>query len=109
MESSAESKVVHGSVSTDYDVDDQAQPMPFTQGELNDMTRDFNLSKKFAQLLDSRLREKCLSALTSTFNWYRQREAEVTNFFTHDEASSLVYCRNIVDFAETLGVMYIFL
>ena len=29
---SAESKVVYGSISTDYDIDDQAQAMPFTQG-----------------------------------------------------------------------------
>ena len=31
VESSDESEIVHGTVSTDYDADDQAQPMPFAQ------------------------------------------------------------------------------
>ena len=79
MKSSAESEVIHGSVSTDYDADDQAQPMPFTQGELNYLTRDFNLSKKSAQLLSSCLPEKLLLAPTTTFYWYRQREANLPN------------------------------
>ena len=62
VESSVESEAGHGSVSTDYDADDQAQPMPFTQGELNDLTRGLNLSKKSAQFLGSPLREKRLLA-----------------------------------------------
>ena len=43
VESSAESEAVHGSVSIDYEADDQAEPMPLTKGELNDLTRDLNL------------------------------------------------------------------
>ena len=48
MEPSAEHEVVHEPVSTDYDADDQAQPMPFSQGELNYLTRDLNHSKESA-------------------------------------------------------------
>ena len=71
MESSAKSEVVHVSVSADCDADDQTQLMPFSQGELNDLTRDLNLSKEFAQLLGSHLREKRLLAPTTTLYWYR--------------------------------------
>ena len=79
VESSAESEVVHNSVSADYDAEDQAQPMRFAQGELNHLTRDINLSKESAQLLGSRLQEKRLLTSTTTFYWYRQREADLTN------------------------------
>lgn len=107
VDSSTESEVVDGPVSSDYTVDDQDQPLPLEQGELNDLTRDLNLSKDSAQLLGSRLREKRLLAPTTTFYWYRQREAEFTKFFMHDEASSLVYCHNIAGLTEALGVTYI--
>ncbi|KAK3890481.1 hypothetical protein Pcinc_005561 [Petrolisthes cinctipes] len=45
--------------------------MPLIQVELNDLTRDLNLSKESAQLLGSRIREKCLLAPETTFYWYR--------------------------------------
>ena len=67
VEASAEFEVIHESVSTDYNADDQAQPMPFTLGELNDLSRDLILSKESAQLLDPRSREKSLLAPTTTF------------------------------------------
>ncbi|KAK3891318.1 hypothetical protein Pcinc_004762 [Petrolisthes cinctipes] len=55
---------------------DDDQPMPLIQAELNDLTRDLNLSKESAQLLGSRIREKCLLAPETTFYWYRDRERE---------------------------------
>ncbi|KAK3878535.1 hypothetical protein Pcinc_016834 [Petrolisthes cinctipes] len=39
------------------------QPMPLTQAELNDLTRDLNLSKESAQLVGSRIREKSLNPI----------------------------------------------
>ncbi|KAK3874297.1 hypothetical protein Pcinc_020763 [Petrolisthes cinctipes] len=38
---------------------DDDQPIPLTQAELNDLTRDLNLSKESAQLLGSCIHEKC--------------------------------------------------
>ena len=58
VESSAESEIVDGPVSSDYGTDDQDQPKPLTQGELNDLTRDLNLSKESAQLLGSLVYER---------------------------------------------------
>ena len=50
------------------EVDDR--PVPLTQAELNDLTRDLNLSKESAQLLGSHLREKHLLAPGTTFYWH---------------------------------------
>ena len=45
------------------------QPKLFTQDELNDLSRDLNLSKESAQLLGSRLRDHNLLAPGTTFYW----------------------------------------
>ncbi|KAF2357548.1 hypothetical protein FHG87_011689 [Trinorchestia longiramus] len=55
-----------------YGSEEDDQPVPLTQAELNDLTRDLNLSTESAQLLDSRLREKCLLVPGTTFYWYQK-------------------------------------
>lgn len=82
------------------------EPKPFTQGELNDLTRDLCLSKESAQLLGSRLRENNLLAPGATFYWYRDREAEFRIFFEKDKNTALVYCKNIKGLIENLGLRY---
>lgn len=82
------------------------QPKPFTQGELNDLTRDLCLSKESAQLLGSRLRENNLLAPETTFYWYRNREQEFRIFFEKDNDSALIYCKNIKGLIEALGLKY---
>lgn len=78
-------------VSDKYDPCTDAKPMPLSLKELNDLTRDLNLSKESDQLLGSRLREKNLLAPGTTFYWYRDREAEFRVFFTFDELRPLVF------------------
>ncbi|XP_076814257.1 uncharacterized protein LOC143460567 [Clavelina lepadiformis] len=51
-----------------------SQPKPLTQLELNDLTRDLNLTKESAQLLGSRLRENNLLAPCTTYFWYRYED-----------------------------------
>ncbi|KAK3869726.1 hypothetical protein Pcinc_024954 [Petrolisthes cinctipes] len=63
---------------------DDDQPMPLIQAELNDRTRDLNLSKESAQLLGSRIRKKCLLA-PETFYWYRDREREFLRYGSSSE------------------------
>lgn len=89
-----------------YKPEEDDRPVPLTQAELNDLTRDLNLSKESAQLLGSRLREKRLLAPGTTFYWYRDREREFRKFFTFDEASLLVYCNNIADLIKSMGLKY---
>lgn len=82
------------------------QPKPFTQDELNDLTRDLCLSKESAQLLGSRLRENNLLAPGTTFYWYRDREEKFRVFFEKDKNTALVYCKNIKGLIEALGLKY---
>jgi hypothetical protein len=82
------------------------QPMPLTQAELNDLTRDLCLSKECSQLLGSRLREKHLLAPETTFYWYREREKEFRQYFTKNDEVSLVYSNNINGLIAALGVDY---
>ncbi|KAF2351010.1 hypothetical protein FHG87_018235 [Trinorchestia longiramus] len=82
------------------------QPVPLTQAELNDLTRDLNISKDSAQVLGSRHLEKRLLAPGTTYYSYRVREREFRKFFMFDEVSSLVYRNNIASLIELLGLKY---
>ena len=59
-----------------YKSEQDNQQKPLTQAELNDLTRDLNLSKESAQLLGWCLKEKHLLAPGTTFYLYRNRERE---------------------------------
>ena len=72
----------------------------------NDQKCDLNLSKKFAQLLGLRLKEKHLLALGTTFYWYQDHEREFRRFFTFQNKSSLVYCNNIAGLTKSTGLVY---
>ena len=89
-----------------FEPPEQDRPVPLSQAELNDLTRDLNLSKESAQLLGSRLREKRLLAPETTYFWYRNREKEFRKYFSFDESSSLVYCNNVADLVEAMGLKY---
>ena len=54
----------------EYMPEENDRPVVLTQADLNDLTRDLNISKKSAQLLGSRLRENKLLAPGITFYWY---------------------------------------
>ena len=51
-----------------YKPEEDDQPVPLTQAELNNLTRNVNLSKEFAQPLGSRLKKKDLLAPRTTFH-----------------------------------------
>ena len=50
-----------------YKPEEDDFPVPLTQAELNNLTRDLNLSNESAQLLGSHLKEKHLLAPGTTF------------------------------------------
>ena len=70
-------------------VDDAYKPevddllVPLTQAELNNLTQDLNLSKKYAQLLVSHLKEKHLLLPGTTFYRYRDCESGLRQFLSH--------------------------
>ena len=74
------------------------------QAELNDLIRDLGLSKESSQLLGSRLKEKHLLSKTTTFAWYRHRDAKFRKYFLAEE--ELVYCCNIVGLINEMGIEY---
>jgi len=83
------------------------EPKPLTQLQLNDLTRDLNLTKESAQLLGSRLREYNLLAPGTTYFWYRNRDQEFRKFFVYNEEHSLVFCRDVAGLISALGVVYV--
>ncbi|XP_076053032.1 uncharacterized protein LOC143032339 [Oratosquilla oratoria] len=110
MESSSESEsdnALDRAEGGEYMPEENDRPVPLTQADLNDLTRDLNLSKESAQLLGSRLREKNLLAPETTFFWYREREREFRQFFTTQKDSSLVYCNNIAGLIQSMGLDYV--
>ena len=59
-----------------YISENDDQPLPLTQAELNNLTRDLNLWKISAQLLSPRLKEKSLWAPRTRLYWYWNRKRE---------------------------------
>ena len=57
-----------------YKSEKDDHPLPLSQAELNDLTRELKLSKESFQLLGSRLKNKYLLAPGTKFYWYRDRE-----------------------------------
>ena len=99
---------MHGSDTDDtYKTISETHPSkPLTQARLNDLTRELCLSKESAQLLGSCLYENRLLAPETKFYWYRSREEEFRQYFRKDEDASLVYCYNVSDLIEAIGIMY---
>ena len=78
---------------SEYEYDDDQQPKPFNQDELNDFVRNLNLPKTSAFILGSRLKAKRMLCTVTTFSWYKHREKGYIRFFAMEH--SLVYCRGL--------------
>ena len=89
-----------------YEPEEDNQPVPLTQAELNDLTQDLNLSKESAQLLSSHLKEKHLLAPGTKFSRYQNCERELRQFFMFQDKSWLVYCNNIAGLIKSMGLEY---
>ena len=61
---------------SEYECDDDQQPKPFNQVELNNLVRDLNLPKASALILGSRLKAKRMLSTDTTLAWYKHRENE---------------------------------
>ena len=79
--------------SSEYECDDDQQPKPFNQAELNDHVRNLNLPKASALILGSRLKENRMLSTDTAFAWYKLRENEYIHFFAKEH--SLAYCVNV--------------
>ena len=72
--------------SSEYECDDDQQPKPLNQAELDDLVRDLNLLKASALILGSRLKANNLLSSDTTFAWYKHRESEYTRFFAREHS-----------------------
>ena len=89
-----------------YKPEEDDQPVPLTQAELDELTRDLNLAKESAQRLGVSLKKKHRMAPRITIFWYRDHERELRQFFVFQDKSSLIYCNNIAGLFNSMGLEY---
>ena len=94
----------HQKASEDSSSDTQqsSAPQQFNQPELNDLVRDFGLSKAAAELLASRLKEKNLLDPSTKVSYFRKRDQMFVDFFSED--NRFVYCNNVAGLLSQLGI-----
>ena len=80
-------------------------PILINQHMLNDLVRDLGLSKVKAELLSSRLKQWNLLEASTKITFYRQRQEELSSFFTTKNA--LCFCNNISALIESLGFQHV--
>jgi len=72
-----------------------------TQGDLNDIVHDLNLSKKQAELLGSRLKGWKLLCQDTKVCFYHGRKEEFKDFFPQKDG--VVFCNDVCSIMEVLG------
>ena len=75
------------------------KPKHFSQGQMNDLARDFGLSKESSEILASRLGEHDILDLGTKITFYRDRD---DSFFTVED--NFFYCNNIQGLLSKMGL-----
>ena len=75
---------------------------PFSQGQLNDLVRDLNLSKESSKLLASRLGEHGVLDSGTKITFYRNRDDLLLRFVTKED--DFVFCNNIPGLLAEMGL-----
>ncbi|UYV84953.1 hypothetical protein LAZ67_X004087 [Cordylochernes scorpioides] len=86
---------------TNFEAGALSEPHLLTQGDLNDLIRDLDLSKKQSELLGSRLKGWNLLHKGIKVCFFRKRQDEFQDFFSQE--NDLVYCNDAVSLMEALG------
>ena len=73
----------------------------FSQSELHDVVRDLSFSKESSELLG--LKKRTSSFQEQKFFSYRTRESKLLPYF--DDKGSFVYCSNIPDLFNEMGIV----
>ena len=77
------------------------EPHLLTQGDLNDIVRDLNLSKKQAELLGSMLKGWDLLRQDTKVCFYRGHHEELKDFFSQEDG--VVFCNDVCSVMDVLG------
>ncbi|UYV65551.1 hypothetical protein LAZ67_3004671 [Cordylochernes scorpioides] len=86
---------------TNFETGALSEPHLLTQGDLNDLVRDLDLSKKQSELLGSRLKGWNLLHKGTKVCFFRKRQDEFQDFYSQE--NDLVYCNDVVSLMEALG------
>ena len=78
------------------------EPHLLTQGDLNDLVRDLDLSKKQAELLGSRLKSWNLLHRDTRVCFFRNRQKEFEDFFSLD--GDIAFCNDIGSVLKVLDI-----
>ena len=78
------------------------EPRPLTHGDLNDIVRELNLSKKQPELLGSRLKGWNLLRQNTKACFYRGRQEEFKHFFSLKDG--VVFCSGVCTVVKILGL-----
>ena len=90
----------------DFEIEDDSACKGFDQNELNDLAWYLGLSKVVSELLASRLNEKNFLEKGAKISYFQSILSSFLQYFQSD--SSFVYCHNIQDLLQKLGIlMYI--
>ena len=77
-------------------------PKPFSQDQLYDLVRDFNLSKESSEIIASRLGERGILDSETKITFFRNRDDLLLRFFTMED--DFVYCNNILGLLAKMGL-----
>jgi len=77
------------------------EPNLLTQGDLNDIVHDLNLSKKQAELLGSRLKGWNLQRQDTKVCFYHGCHEEFKDFFSQEDG--VAFCNDVCSIMEVLG------
>ena len=77
-------------------------PTPFSQGQLNDLERDLNLSKELTKILASRLGKHGILDSESKITFFCNMDNLLLRFFTMKD--DFVYCNNIPGLLAKMGL-----
>lgn len=82
-----------GSIDSDFQTTSHSER--FDHHELNDSTRDLNLSHESFELLASRMKKKNALQPETSITFYRRNETDLLPFFTED--NKLLFCKDTVN------------
>jgi pterin-4a-carbinolamine dehydratase len=80
------------------------EPPLLIQGDLNDIVRDWNLSKQQAEHSGSRLNGWILLREDTKVCFYRRRREKFKDFFSQEDG--VVFCNDVCSVMELLGHVY---
>ena len=103
MEDTSNSCSKHSSTSMTAEASSlSTNPKPVSQGQLNDLVRDLNLSKESSELSASRLGEHGVLDSGTKITFYCNRDDLLLRFFTMED--DFVFCNNIPGLLAEMGL-----